>query len=65
MKEFPAWFVLALAVLIGLFSTIITAIVVDGYRDCKYIEAGYTQKMLPGHSWPVWVKEAPKWAGPR
>ena len=65
MKEFPAWFVLALAVLIGMFSTIITAIVVDGYRDCKYIEAGYTHATLPGTSWAEWVKETPRWAGPR
>ena len=37
----------------------ITAIVVDGYRDCQYIKAGYTRKTLPGCCYPKWVKESP------
>lgn len=51
-------------VIVGLVATMITtiavtAIVVDGYRDCQYIKAGYTHRTLPGHDWPQWVKESP------
>ena len=60
MKEFPAWCVLVLAAVLGLVSIVITAIVVDGYRDCKFIEGGYTRATLPGTSWPEWVKEPQK-----
>lgn len=48
----------ALLVALGLlFATIVTCVAIDAYRDCRYIEAGYTHKMLPGESYPQWVKE--------
>jgi len=53
-----------LVVIVGLVVAMITAIsvtaiVVDGYRDCQYIKAGYTRKTLPGCCYPKWVKESP------
>ena len=50
-----------LCTLMGVIAAIVVLTVgLSMYRDIRYIEAGYTQKMLPGHSWPVWVKEQQK-----
>lgn len=42
-----------------LFTMIVTLVAIDAYRDCQYIKAGYTHKMLPGACRPQWVKEPP------
>ena len=44
---------------IGLmFATIVASMAINAYRDCQFIKAGYTRKVLPGHHCPQWVKEA-------
>lgn len=59
MNDNTFWLALACSVITMITSIAITAIVVDGYRDCQYIKAGYTRKTLQGYDWPQWVKESP------
>lgn len=40
-----------------LFATIVAGMAIHAYRDCRFIKAGYTRKMLPGSHTPQWVKE--------
>lgn len=40
-----------------LFATIIAGMAIHAYRDCLFIKAGYTRKVLPGCHCPQWVKE--------
>ena len=48
----------ALLVAAGLLcETIVACVAIDAYRDCRFIEAGYTYRTLPGASCPHWVKE--------
>lgn len=53
------WCSLVLGILGLLASAIMAGMAIDAYRDCRFIEAGYTRQMLPGHSWPEWVKAEP------
>ena len=57
MSDNTFWTVIVCSVVTMIASIAITAIVVDGYRDCQYIKVGYTRKTLQGHDWPQWVKE--------
>lgn len=57
MRE--SWCVIVVAVLLSIVAIVLGCVGIDAYRDCRYIEAGYTQQMLPGHSWPRWVKGSP------
>lgn len=54
-----AWCTVVALVVFMIVVISVTAIIVDGYRDCQYIKAGYTRKTLPGYSYPKWVKESP------
>ena len=48
----------ALLIVTGLLcATAVVCMAIDAYRDCWFIEAGYTYKTLPGASCPYWVKE--------
>lgn len=58
MKE--SWCIVVVAVLLAIVAIVLGCVGVDAYRDCKYIEHGYTRQVLPGHSWPTWVKEPVK-----
>lgn len=40
-----------------LFATIVASVAICAHRDCQFIKAGYTRKVLPGSSCPQWVKE--------
>ena len=61
MSDNAFWCTLILGVLGLVVSAIAVGMVIDAYRVCRYINAGYTRQMLPGHNWPVWVrKEDPK-----
>ena len=42
-----------------LFTTIVAGMAIHAYRDCQFIKAGYTRKVLPGSYCPQWVKEQP------
>ena len=57
MSNNTSWVVIIGLVVAMIAAISVTAIVVDGYRDCQYIKAGYTKKMLPGCACPAWVKE--------
>ena len=59
MSNSTGWVVMVCSAIAMIAAISITAIVVDGYRDCQYIKAGYTMKTLPGYSWPKWVKDSP------
>lgn len=59
MSNNTGWVVVICSVIAMIATIAVTAIVVDGYRDCQYIKAGYTRKTLQGHDWPQWVKESP------
>ena len=48
------------SLIFAMTAIIVTALIVDGYRDLKYIEAGYTHATLPGSSFPYWVKAGPQ-----
>jgi hypothetical protein len=52
--------VIVVAVLLSIVAIVLGCTGIDAYRDCRFIEAGYTQQMLPGYSWPKWVKEPVK-----
>lgn len=61
MSNNAFWCTLILGILGLVVSAIIAGVAIDAYRDCRYIEAGYTKQVLPGYSWPVWArKEDPK-----
>ena len=48
----------ALLVGLGLIcATVVACVAIDTYRDCRFIEAGYTYRTLPGAAYPQWVKE--------
>lgn len=51
--------IFVLAVLGLMFATIIAGMAIHAYRDCQFIKAGYTRKVLPGSYQPQWVKEQP------
>ena len=55
MKE--SWCIVVVAVLLAIVALVLGGMGIDAYRDCQYIKAGYTRKMLPGHSWPEWVND--------
>lgn len=55
-----SWCVIVVAVLLSVVAIVLGCVAIDAYRDCRYIEAGYTLQMLPGYSWPKWVKEPVK-----
>ena len=59
MSNNTSWVVIIGLVVAMIAAISVTAIVVDGYRDCQYIKAGYTRKTLPGCCYPKWVKESP------
>ena len=59
MSNSTGWVVMVCSAIAMIAAISITAIVVDGYRDCQHIKAGYTMKTLPGYSWPKWVKDSP------
>jgi len=59
MSDKTFWLAIVCSVLAMITTISVTAIVVDGYRDCQYIKAGYTRKTLQGYDWPQWVKESP------
>lgn len=59
MSNNTGWVVVICSVIAMIVTISVTAIVVDGYRDCQYIKAGYTRKTLQGYDWPQWVKESP------
>lgn len=40
-----------------LCATVVACMAIDAYRDGWFIKAGYTHKMMPGASYPYWVKE--------
>lgn len=40
-----------------LFAMIVACVAICAYRDCQFIKAGYTRKVLPGSYHPQWVKE--------
>lgn len=40
-----------------LFAMIVACMAIHAYRDCQFIKAGYTRKVLPGSYNPQWVKE--------
>lgn len=42
-----------------MFATIVACMAISTYRDCQFIKAGYTRKVLPGSYDPQWVKERP------
>lgn len=52
------WCVIVTSLMTLIATVTITGIAIDAYRDCQYIKAGYTRAVLPGHSWPEWVKSA-------
>jgi hypothetical protein len=52
------WCVIIVAGLLAVVAIVLGCVGIDAYRDCRYIEAGYTRRTLPGYSWPQWVKEA-------
>ena len=57
MSDEAFWCTLILGVLSLLVFAIVAGLAIDAYRDCQYIKAGYTKQVLPGHSWPVWVRK--------
>ena len=42
-----------------LFATIVACMAIHAYRDCQFIKAGYTRRVLPGCYSPQWVKDQP------
>lgn len=46
--------------MLSLVAVIVACVAIDAYRDCRYIEAGYTRVTLPGADFPQWVKEPVK-----
>lgn len=56
MSDNAMWCTLVLGIVGLVLSTIVAGMAIYAYRDCRYIEAGYTRQVLPGHSWPEWVK---------
>lgn len=47
-----------LLIVIGLlFAMIVACTAICAYRDCQFIKAGYTRKVLPGDRSPQWVKD--------
>ena len=59
MNDNTFWLAIVCSVITMVTSISIAAIVVDGYRDCQYIKAGYTRKVLKGYCRPQWVKDSP------
>lgn len=57
MRDNVFWCVIITSLMTLIATVTITGIAIDAYRDCQYIKAGYTRKMLPGHSWPEWVND--------
>lgn len=51
------WCVVVVAILLAVVAIVLGCVGIETYRDCRYIEAGYTRRMMPGYSWPQWVKE--------
>lgn len=40
-----------------LFAMLVACVAICAYRDCQFIKAGYTRKVLPGNCSPQWVKD--------
>lgn len=59
MSDNAFWCTMVGAVLVFVLLLVVSIMTLDVYRDCRYIEAGYTRQMLPGNSWPEWVKGSP------
>ena len=57
MSDEAFWCTIILGVLGLGASAIVACMAIDAYRDCRYIKAGYTKQVLPGHNWPVWVRK--------
>lgn len=60
MSDNAMWSIMACALFFMIAAIVITVVCTDVYRDCKYIENGYTRKTLVGYDWPQWVKEPQK-----
>jgi len=59
MSDNTFWCTVVLGIIGLVVSTIVGLTAIDAYRDCRYIEAGYTRTTVPGHDWPIWVKGSP------
>lgn len=59
MSDNAFWCTMVLGIIGLVLSAIVAGMAIDAYRDCRYIEAGYTRKTLQGHDWPQWVKGSP------
>lgn len=59
MSNNAFWCTILGSVLTFVLLLAVSLMALDVYRDCQYMKAGYTRQMLPGHSWPEWVKAEP------
>ncbi len=56
MSNNAFWCTMVGSLLAFVLLLVVSIVSIDAYRDCRYIEAGYTRQMLPGHPCPVWTK---------
>ena len=58
MSDNAFWAIVVSVIAGGLTALFIGAMAADVFITKRYIDAGYTKTMLPGHDGVVWVKEA-------
>lgn len=58
-NDFKFGMAVLLAFICLMFATIVACTAICVYKDCQFIKAGYTKKMLPGSHSPQWVREQP------
>lgn len=56
MSDNAKWCTVLGTLLAFVLLLVVSLVALDVYRDCCYIEAGYTRSTVPGHDWPIWVK---------
>lgn len=56
MSDNTYWCTVICTIVLAIACTIMTGLICDKWMDAKYVDAGYTRAVLPGHDWPVWVK---------
>ena len=60
MSDNTYWCTVICTIVLAIAGVILTALVGGQRLEAKYIDAGYTRAVLPGHDWPVWVKPEQK-----
>ena len=56
MSDNAYWCTVICTIVLAIACAIMTAFIGEKCIEAKYIDAGYTRAVLPGHDWPVWVK---------